>query len=126
MADIIKKFTNINFLSKEQYDEITNPAIDELWAVETPAVIETMNNGTSGYLAFSNGLIIQWGKQFAQATSFTVNLLKNYQFTDYNIQCTDTGSVRVSFAASPLSTSQFTVYSGTTNPINVYWYTVGY
>lgn len=55
-------FKNVNLLNKAQFDAISSPAADELWAVETPVVVETYRNGTSWYRIYSDGWIEQGGK----------------------------------------------------------------
>jgi len=83
------KFSNINFLTKTQYDEITTPSTNELWAIETPVVIESYIGAGHGYLLYSNHTLIQWGKEYVNASpstiTFSTNLLKNFSTADYSI-----------------------------------------
>lgn len=56
----------------------------------TPHITETYQNGTSGYIVYSNGYCEQWGRVNINFTAnryndYTITLLKPYKNTDYNI-----------------------------------------
>lgn len=59
MAD---RLTNVNLISREKYNELPDPSKNELWAVETPVVVETYQNGTSWYRIWSDGWVEQGGE----------------------------------------------------------------
>lgn len=47
------------------------------------AVIRNYRNGTSGYVQFSDGLIIQWGQSTTAAQEAQISLLRNFTTTQY-------------------------------------------
>ena len=87
MVNTTASLTNVNLLSKEQYDAIESPATDELWAVETPVVVETYKNGTSWYRVYSDGWCEQGG-YVSFVSGMTINLLKSFANTNYHVQLT--------------------------------------
>lgn len=80
-------------------------------------IIDTYINGSSGYRIWSDGYCEQWGlsSQVKYRTVTTVNLLKTFVNTNYNVSCNvraleveDYGSVGAS--AQPYTTSSIQIY----------------
>lgn len=84
MVNTTSSLKNVNLLSRAQYDAISNPAEDELWAVESPCIVETYQNGTSWYRVYSDGWCEQGGKIITAGSNTTVQLLKEMDNTEYN------------------------------------------
>ena len=84
----------------------------------TPHIVETYQNGTSGYIVYSNGYCEQWGITPTGGNSYqTMNLLKAYKDTNYSILMSgrtnkgNTASGEWNQSCSlPLSTTQFAYY----------------
>ncbi len=55
MSNTTASLTNINLLSKDQYDAIESPATDELWAVE--CVVAGMPDHSAGVSVTSGGTV---------------------------------------------------------------------
>lgn len=123
---------NINFLTKTQYEGIANPSDDELWAIETPAVIEEVTNGTDGYRLWSNGYCEQWGRTAAvnANASSVVNLLKTFSNLNYWVSITpnavQTNGGQGIISVTNLTTTDFTVCNGQDSTISFFWQTGGY
>lgn len=83
---------NINFMSKERFDSLTEVSDDELYAVKSHVVVETYQNGTEWYRVYSDGWIEQGGSVGANTTSgyptYTITLLKPMLNTEFNVQLT--------------------------------------
>ena len=137
MSDVITEFTNINFLTKAQYSEISNPSMSELWAIETPNIVETNEDGEDGYIIWSNGYCEQWGRVAKALThaEVTVGLHKTMADVNYNCQITlyssTTGTHTSSFNAEyvvayDLKVNSFKVYSSTEDNLKQMWRVSGY
>lgn len=127
-----QNLTNINLLTMAQYNSITNPSANNLYAVETPAVItQCYSSGTEGYILFSNGLCIQYGKHARVTQEDTITLYKGYSTLDYIIQATfyNTG---LNADGRPLLTYETNktvnsfVFNSYTGYTGCYWMTIGY
>lgn len=96
---------------------------------EKPYIVETYVNGTSGYNLYSNGYCEQWGKT-VRAT--TVNFLKAFKDTNYNIvtNCDSSTGASVGSSANELTQSSFVAnaYSNNQGFIGaiIFWYACGY
>lgn len=89
MANTTAQLKNVNLLTKERYDGISDLASNELYAVETPSIVETFkdNNG-NWYRVYSDGWIEQggnFGAAFSSYTEKTITLLKPFSDKYYNI-----------------------------------------
>lgn len=72
---------NVNILTKEQYDGVSVPANDELWAVETETYSDEFGNW---YRICPDGWIEQGGTVIHGAvSSYVVNLHKPMKDTNY-------------------------------------------
>ena len=71
---------------------VTTPTTISTASLNKPAVVtENYLNGTDGYIKYSDGLIIQWGKTPAQSmyqTPIPVNLLTSYSSTNFVVTAT--------------------------------------
>ena len=89
MAKKTVKLKNVNLLTKELFDDIENPATNELYAVETPTVVETYDDGAGNwYRIWSDGWIEQggtFGAAFSSYTEKTITLLKPFSDKYYHI-----------------------------------------
>ena len=89
MVNTTENLTNVNLLSKEQYDSVTSPSAEELWAVETPTVVETYAGGNGNwYRIYSDGWVEQggtFGRAFSSYTEKAITLLKPFDNVYYNI-----------------------------------------
>ena len=98
-----------------------------------PHIVETYENGTSGYTVYSNGLCEQWGflVNLAGANTWTeVALLKTYKDANYNASVTNAGSAATAYAVKAGSYSKNTsgkLYISAANASTACWWrTVGY
>ena len=107
--------------------EVTEALADKIGTTECKAYItETYENGTSGYVVYSNGLCEQWGVKPYISGQEIVKLLKNYINTDYNVQTT--------YNSGNLSNGAMCVYNMTTTSFDVklwstqavFWRACGY
>lgn len=72
---------NVNMLTKEQYEGVSSPATDELWAVETETYSDEDGNW---YRIYPDGWIEQGGTVISGAVkSYIVNLHKPMKDTNY-------------------------------------------
>jgi hypothetical protein len=88
MANTTESLTNVTLLSKEQYDGISDPSKNELWAVETPVVVENYQNGTSWYRVYSDGWVEQGGVAtgaYSDNYHRKITFLKEMIDTNYNV-----------------------------------------
>jgi hypothetical protein len=112
---------NVNMLTKEQYDGVSVPATDELWAVETETYSDEFGNW---YRIYPDGWIEQGGKVAATAQGIVINLLKPYSNANYSVMRTNessstTGSSARMEGVYSLTKTSFTVdgFSGVTSVI---------
>lgn len=76
---------NINFMSKTQFDELSTLKDNELYAVNTPAVIDSYSDDSGNwYRVYSDGWVEQGGI-LQQNGQLTVNLLKPMKDIKYGI-----------------------------------------
>lgn len=80
---------NVNMLTKEQYEGVEGPAIDELWVVETETYHDDEGNW---YRVYPDGWLEQGGKVATTSTGTVVNLLKPYSNANYSVMRTDVSS----------------------------------
>jgi hypothetical protein len=118
---------NVNMLSKEQYDGVTAPANDELWAVETETYSDEFGNW---YRIYPDGWIEQGGTVIHGAVaSYIVNLHKPMKDTNYIAMISpftgdidDTGGVDLDYAiVNGLSTGEYP-YGKTTTALRLSTY----
>lgn len=77
---------NINFMSKERFDSLSEISDDELYAVKSQVVVETYQNGTEWYRVYSDGWIEQGGLiTNSNANKRTQTLLKEMLNTKYSV-----------------------------------------
>lgn len=93
MANTTVQLKNVNLLTKAQYDGIDNQATDELYAVETPTIVETYSDDKGNwYRIYSDGWVEQGGNFGAASTSYqvkTITFLKPFKDTMYNVTPTN-------------------------------------
>lgn len=91
LAKRVEQLKNVNILTKEKYDEILDLAINELYAVETPTVVETYSDDDGNwYRVYSDGWVEQGGKPVTQ-TSYneqTITFLKPFDNLNYTFLVT--------------------------------------
>lgn len=89
MANTTLRLKNINLLTKSQYDAISDPSIEELYAVEIPTVVETYSDDNGNwYRIYSDGWVEQggtFGGAFSPYTEKAITLLKPFDNVYYNI-----------------------------------------
>lgn len=87
MANTTSSFKNVNLLSKVQYDGISDPSKNELWAVETPVVVESYVGGSNWYRVYSDGWVEQGGvialNGPVSSTNKIITFLKPMKDTNY-------------------------------------------
>lgn len=135
MTNTTTNLTNINLLTKAQYDAIQSPATDELWAVQCSVVVETYDDGNGNwYRLYSDGWVDQGGVAnvgSGQATwNKTINLLLPFSDTNYNVFTTPQSSNPNQTGYLKQSNSQITVYAtrdgGSSASQYMSWYACGY
>lgn len=88
MVNTISGLKNINLLTKEQYDGISNLASDELYAVETPTIVETYSDAAGNwYRIWSDGWVEQGGDVYVSNAGVWVNFLVQMADTYYYCGC---------------------------------------
>lgn len=125
-------------------DEIAtdlNGKVDKADLEEVQCVIETYKNGSSWYRIWSDGWCEQGGMLEVSALESTINLLRGFSNTNYNIQttvrCADNYTTAAEATAQPYSISNYSfkvktstiVNQGSgysTNLTHVYWQAFGY
>lgn len=62
--------TLVRFMTKEQYDALTEHAPDQMWCVESGAISDSYvsSDGSEWSMKFSNGFVIQGGRRDTSAT----------------------------------------------------------
>ena len=127
MANETLGLKNVNILTKEQYEGISSPATDELWAVETETYSDENGNW---YRIYPDGWIEQGGTVIHGAvTSYIVNLHKPMKDTNYTVMISsidgtadDTGGLTdVVAALSGKPTSEYP-YGKTTTALRLSTY----
>lgn len=112
MANTTSGLKNVNLLTKETYDAIADPSSEELYAVETPIIVETYSDAAGNwYRIYSDGWIEQGGLYVGNNNqSGTLTLLKPYSDLDYiiNLQQNRNGGA---------TTNSPTIYGKTTSTI---------
>lgn len=84
MTNTTTNLTNINLLTKAQYDTIQSPATDELWAVQCSVVVETYDDGNGNwYRLYSDGWVEQSIRVQLTTTLTEYNLLKPFINVNY-------------------------------------------
>lgn len=112
MVNTTSGLKNVNLLTKEQFDGISDLASDELYAVEAPTIVETYSDAAGNwYRIYSDGWIEQGGLYVGNNNqSGTLTLLKPYSDLDYiiNLQQNRNGGA---------TTNSPTIYGKTTSTI---------
>lgn len=125
---------NINLLTKAQYKNITNPAKDELYAVETTdnSIVEAYNGTSSWYRLYSDGFIIQGGYTTTASAGMTITLphiMKdgNYSCVATKMAATSEHSVAVTERTNKTFTFAIRGFNGASNqPSLISWQLEGY
>lgn len=98
---------NINLLTKEQYDGISDLSIEELYAVEIPTVVETYSDDNGNwYRIYSDG----WVEQGGIAVAGVNNLLKAFNTNKFRMGLSPNGSTHSYVSAR--TTTTFTITGG--------------
>jgi hypothetical protein len=119
---------NVNLLTREQYDGVSVPAQDELWAVE----VETYSNGTSWYRVYADGWCEQGGIMNGIDTGTSLTLIKPYKDTNYGgfvqqavgTHATSYQCGEVSFVV--VTNEKATLHTGVRAGVDVRWFAYGY
>lgn len=89
-ADLSDKIVTTNFMANHW--TTTKATTSSSASKARPAVvIQNYLNGTNWYLLMSDGFCIQGGRTSALSNGATINLLKPYANTNYNLTCQITG-----------------------------------
>lgn len=117
---------NINMLSKAQYDGVVEPAVDELWAVETETYHDDDGNW---YRVYPDGWCEQGGViSSSTPNTQTVNFLKEFLNTnyilDYQINANSSNTRTFQTYGYNKTTTNFTVNNA--NVVNTTWTAKGY
>jgi SAM-dependent methyltransferase len=115
----------VNFLNGKADVDLTN--------CTKPHIVETYKNGTSWYRVYSDGWCEQGGKYTVTASYgyYTINLLKSYLNTEYNIQLTaglTSYDRSILYSIPSVTSSSFQMYfSGSASDTHTGdWQTCGY
>lgn len=122
MVNTISGLKNINLLTKEQYDGISDLASDELYAVEAPTIVETYSDAAGNwYRIYSDGWCEQGGRvnsvAYNSATKNVTLLIpmrdnKYYASAIAITDASDDGTWNISTRVAGLTTTQMTVRGG--------------
>ena len=119
-------------MSKMQFDELSTLNDNELYAVNTPAVVDTYSDDSGNwYRVYSDGWVEQGSTTdtFSQGSSKTVTLLKPMADTFYAIsfseQCSYVASGQANTVISAKNTAGFTIARGGAVSAPVTWYVCG-
>ena len=91
------KLKNINFMSKERFDSLSEVSDDELYAVRSQVVVESYTDEDGNwYRVYSDGWIEQGGNQtLGSANSWVgISLLKEMANTRYTIRANISGEAK--------------------------------
>ena len=71
MILITNEKTLVRFMTKEQYDALTEHVPDQMWCVQSGVISETYvsDDGSEWSMKFSNGFVIQGGRRSTSATA---------------------------------------------------------
>lgn len=132
-------FKNINFLSQLQYAGVTNPSFEQIWAVETPSIVDFAQDASgNGYAVFSNDFCIMWG-QVTRATTggITVTLPREdgYNNANYRVYATLRASDAYTSSATfpptytqSITNTTFVINANNASTTNIGffdWFTIG-
>lgn len=86
MENNTQNLTNINILNQEQFENISEPSKNELWAVK----IETFHDENGNwYRLYPDGWIEQGGRFLTSGTSGTLTFLKPMKDANYSIMSSE-------------------------------------
>lgn len=95
-----------------------------------PYISETYENGTSGYVVYSNGLCEQWGfDASSNSSSSTINLLKLYKDTNYQVivsRILDNGAPDLHTVIVRQLFTNYFIINKVDSVSKVFWRTIGY
>ena len=129
MANTTDKLKNVNLLTKEQFDGISDLASDELYAVEAPTIVETYSDAAGNwYRIYADGGIEQGGLA-AKGGGITITFLKAFSNTNYTVVATSMGTNGEIYGQciNKISTTQIK-FSNTGGSANMpkSWYACGF
>ena len=118
---------------RPEIDRLDNVKLDQSDFNNTPHIIETYVNDTSGYNVWSNGYCEQWGflSNTSNATT-TVNYIKPFANTNYNLLVSMSakadGSPTINVGWQSKTATSFVVftYQSKNNPEGTHWRASGY
>mgnify|MGYP004637734929 CR=1 FL=1 len=123
---------NINFMSKTQFDGLSTLEDNELYAVNTPAVVDSYSDDSGNwYRVYSDGWVEQGGLVTVGGGWETKNLLKPFSNTMYYIDCymvAGGSGTNYYFGDNKLSartTTTFTVGTGQAEGCTLAWFACG-
>lgn len=132
MVNTTDKLKNVNLMTKAQYDGISNLAFDELYAVETPTIVETYSDAAGNwYRIYSDGWIEQGGiSNITLPNSGTsgngVNLLKPFNDINYTVIPMDYSPSTIAPVTVLAKTlTNFTLHSYGNQSTKQMWYACG-
>lgn len=119
------KLKNINFMSKERFDSLSEFSDDELYAVRSHVVVETYKNGDDWYRVYSDGWVEQGGRLVPSTSWRGIVLLKPMVDSYYSVMVTNCGEDATRYAVkagSPSKNTATTVYVTAGNAsTGVFW-----
>ena len=91
-------------------------------------LIDSYQYGTTGYFVYSNGWCEQWGEISPGIATKTVNLLKEFANTNYNVTLTpiNTSASIGSYVVNSRNTNSFSYISNTAEIQSLCWRASGY
>ena len=135
MTNTITGLTNVNLLTKAQYDALENPATDELWAVQCSVVVESYYDGNGNwYRLYSDGWLEQGGIFIPTNPStgnktLTISFLKNFANNNALVFVSEYGTLdantRYPSEIRSINTSDFIYYLNRLNITKILWYACG-
>lgn len=102
--------------------ELFNQKVDKADMTEVQCIVETYSNGTDWYRVWSDGWCEQGGKIALTTGSVTLNFLKAFKDTNYNLMTTNYGSGY----SLILSKSDSSASLKSSNNVNADWKAEGY
>lgn len=92
-------------------------------------IIDTGGNTGVSYMAFSNGMLLQWGSSYKPANQYygEITFSKSFNNNDYVVIITPTywHDMTLSFSISDKTASSFRAWTSTFNETVVYYMAIG-
>ena len=122
----VPSLKNINFMSENRFNSLDNLSEEELYVVNIGSVLTTnsMKKSETGFVKFSNGIIIQWGVSTSETFTFPTAFSSA---NSYQVTVTVGHGSRIAAQEAVVSKSSTSATIGLYQAVNrIHWIAVGY